>query len=70
MEIRTGEVTHQAVILLLEDHHQDMLKHSPQKSVHALALSTLPQKDVIPTLLNYYAQQNHKLNGIGITTEL
>ena len=46
MEIRIGSLTHPAVIALLEEHHQDMLIHSPPKSVHALDLSSLAQEDI------------------------
>lgn len=46
MKIRTGSLTHPAVIALLEEHHQDMLIHSPEESVHALDLSSLAQEDI------------------------
>ena len=44
MEIRTSELNNPSVILLLEEHHQDMLIHSPPESVHALDLSKLAQQ--------------------------
>lgn len=31
---------------LLQEHHQDMLKHSPENSVHALDLTALKAPDV------------------------
>ena len=46
MEIRIGSLTHPAVIALLEEHHQDMLIHSPLESVHALDLSSLAQENI------------------------
>jgi len=46
MEIRIGSLTHPAVIALLEEHHQDMLIHSPPESVHALDLSSLAQENI------------------------
>lgn len=46
MEIRLGDLTNAAVISLLEEHHQDMLKHSPAESVHALDLSALSHHDI------------------------
>jgi len=46
MEIRIGFLTHPAVIALLEEHHQDMLIHSPPESVHALDLSSLAQENI------------------------
>lgn len=46
MEIRIGLLTHPAVIALLEEHHQDMLIHSPAESVHALDLSALAQQSI------------------------
>lgn len=46
MEIRIGSLTHHAVIALLE-HHQDMLLHSPEESVHALDLSALTQEGIL-----------------------
>ncbi len=46
MKVCIGSLTHPAVIALLEQHHQDMLLHSPPESVHALDLSALAQKDI------------------------
>lgn len=46
MDIRIGGLTHPAVIALLEEHHKDMLIHSPPESVHALDLSALSQENV------------------------
>jgi putative acetyltransferase len=41
MKVCIGSLTQPAVIALLEQHHQDMLLHSPPESVHALDLSAL-----------------------------
>ena len=61
MEIRIGELTNAAVISLLEEHHQDMLMHSPPDSVHALDLSALAHKNV--TFWSVW--QNNELAGCG-----
>lgn len=46
MEIKIGDLTDPAVMALLQAHHQDMLKHSPEESVHVLDLSSLSAEDV------------------------
>lgn len=61
MEIRIGSLTHPAVIALLEEHHQDMLVHSPPESVHALDLSSLGQDNV--TFWSVW--KNNELAGCG-----
>lgn len=61
MEIRIGSLTHPAVIALLEEHHQDMLIHSPPESVHALDLSSLAQEDI--TFWSVW--KNNELAGCG-----
>ncbi len=61
MEIRIGELNHPAVISLLEEHHQDMLQHSPPESIHALDLSKLEQADI--TFWSVW--QNNELAGCG-----
>jgi len=66
MEIRIGELSHQAVISLLEEHHQDMLEHSPPESVHALDLSKLEQADI--TFWSVW--QDNELAGCGALKEL
>ena len=66
MEIRIGGLTNPAVIALLEEHHQDMLKHSPAESVHALDLSALSQ----PGVTFWSAWQNNELTGCGALKKL
>lgn len=46
MKVSIGSLTHPAVIALLEQHHQEMLQHSPPESVHALDLSALAQSSI------------------------
>jgi putative acetyltransferase len=66
MKVSIGSLTHPAVIALLEQHHQDMLLHSPPESVHALDLSALAQKDI--TFLCVW--KNDELAGCGALKEL
>ncbi|WOH36358.1 GNAT family N-acetyltransferase [Thalassotalea fonticola] len=66
MDIRIGELRNKAVITLLEEHHQDMLSHSPPESVHALDLGALEQRDV--TFWSLWI--NQELAGIGALKEL
>jgi putative acetyltransferase len=61
MEVRIGSLTHLAVIALLEEHHQDMLVHSPPESVHALDLSSLAQDNI--TFWSVW--KNNELAGCG-----
>ena len=61
MEIRIGSLTHPAVVALLEEHHQDMLDHSPADSVHALDLSALAQESIS----FYSVWHNNELAGCG-----
>ena len=66
MEIRIDALTHPAVIALLEEHHQDMLHHSPPESVHALDLSALSHADI-----TFWAVwKNNELAGCGALKEL
>jgi len=51
---------------LLQEHHDDMLKHSPQESVHALDISLLKSADV--TFFSVW--DNDKLAGCGALKEL
>lgn len=46
MEIRLDNLGGTEIATLLEAHHQDMLRHSPPESVHALDLSKLKTKDI------------------------
>ncbi|NQZ27235.1 MAG: GNAT family N-acetyltransferase [Colwellia sp.] len=66
MDIRIGALTHPAVIALLEEHHQDMLHHSPPESVHALDLAALSHADI-----TFWAVwKNNELAGCGALKEL
>jgi putative acetyltransferase len=66
MDIKLGELRHEAVISLLQEHHEDMLAHSPPESVHALDLSALEHPDV--TFWSLWINQD--LAGIGAIKEL
>ncbi|GLX78324.1 putative N-acetyltransferase YsnE [Thalassotalea insulae] len=66
MEIRLGQLEHPAVIALLTQHHQEMLRHSPPESVHALDLSALAAPDI--TFLSSWHQQ--ELAGCGALKQL
>ncbi|MGY5450913.1 hypothetical protein ACVFI8_08225 [Agarivorans sp. MS3-6] len=46
MDIRLSDVTEPQVRALLEEHHKDMLCHSPVESVHTLDVSGLQAGDV------------------------
>lgn len=41
MEIRIDDLTGKEIALLLQEHHEDMLEHTPAESVHALDISGL-----------------------------
>jgi putative acetyltransferase len=45
--IEQGQLENTNVINLLEEHHRDMLSHSPVESVHALDLSHLKSENII-----------------------
>jgi putative acetyltransferase len=66
MDIKVGELRHKAVISLLQEHHKDMLAHSPLESVHTLDLSALEHPDV--TFWSLWINQD--LAGIGAIKEL
>tara|TARA_R110002050_G_scaffold78737_1_gene168153 strand:+ start:20 stop:478 length:459 start_codon:yes stop_codon:yes gene_type:complete len=66
MDIRIGELRSKKVIALLQEHHEDMLSHSPVESVHALDLSALESPDV--TFWSFWV--NQELAGIGALKEL
>lgn len=66
MDIRVGELRNEEVTTLLQEHHQDMLFHSPVESVHALDLSALAAADV--TFWSLWI--DHNLAGIGALKEL
>ncbi|MBH0027844.1 GNAT family N-acetyltransferase [Pseudoalteromonas sp. SWN29] len=61
MDIRIGELSNPHVIKLLQGHHNDMLKHSPVESVHALDVSKLTQPDI--TFYSLWIDNN--LAGVG-----
>ncbi|MBE0360383.1 MULTISPECIES: GNAT family N-acetyltransferase [Pseudoalteromonas] len=61
MDIRTGELSNPHVIKLLQAHHNDMLKHSPVESVHALDVTKLNQPDIT----FYSLWVDNKLAGVG-----
>jgi len=66
MNIEIGDVESVAVKQLLQAHHEDMMKHSPEESVHALDLSGLQAVDVT----FYTVQINGELAGCGALKEL
>jgi putative acetyltransferase len=66
MDIRIGELRNEDVIILLNEHHKDMLSHSPPESVHALDLSALES----PDLTFWSLWVNQELAGIGALKEL
>jgi putative acetyltransferase len=66
MQIRIGELRSEEVIALLQEHHEDMLIHSPPESVHALDLSALESSDI--TFWSLWIDQ--ELAGIGALKEL
>lgn len=66
MEIKTGYLAHNSVISLLEEHHQDMLIHSPPESVHALDLSALAH----PNISFFSVWHNDDLAGCGALKQL
>ncbi|TGE76950.1 GNAT family N-acetyltransferase [Pseudoalteromonas sp. KS88] len=61
MNIKTGELAHPDVIALLQSHHNDMLQHSPVKSVHALDVSKL----AAPEITFYSLWIDNNLAGVG-----
>lgn len=46
MKIKIDHLESHEIATLLQEHHQDMLKHSPEESVHALDLTALKAPDV------------------------
>ncbi len=66
MDIRVGELRNKEVIALLQEHHEDMLSHSPVESVHALDLRALEAADV--TFWSLWI--NNSLAGIGALKKL
>ena len=66
MEIQLGNLESDEVKQLLQEHHDDMLNHSPVESVHALDLSGL--KD--PSVSFWTAHINGELAGCGALKKL
>lgn len=66
MDIRVGELQNEQVITLLKEHHEDMLTHSPEESVHALDLSALEAPSI--TFWSFWI--NHELAGVGALKEI
>ena len=66
MDVRIGELRNKDIINLLEEHHADMLSHSPPESVHALDLSALESPDI--TFWSFWV--NQELAGIVALKEL
>jgi putative acetyltransferase len=66
MEIKIGGLESNDVIMLLQEHHKDMLKHSPPESVHALDLSALKA----PGVTFWTAWINGELAGCGALKKL
>jgi len=66
MDIRVGELRNEDVITLLQEHHEDMLSHSPAESVHALDLNALEAPDI--TFWSFWI--NQELVGVGALKEI
>lgn len=66
MQLRVGELDNPQVMVLLQQHHQDMLFHSPAESVHALDTSGL--KAVNVTFWSLWSAE--QLAGIGALKQL
>ncbi|MBQ4831971.1 GNAT family N-acetyltransferase [Pseudoalteromonas sp. MMG010] len=66
MDIRTGELASTQVVELLQVHHNDMLKHSPIESVHALDVSQLEK----PSITFYSLWIDNNLAGVGALNAL
>ncbi len=66
MDIRIGELDNENIILLLKEHHADMLLHSPEASVHALDLTAL----AAPEITFWSVWIDNTLAGCGALKEL
>jgi len=66
VKIYTNELEKNDVVVLLTEHHEDMLKHSPEESVHALDLSALKK----PEITFWTIRVNNKLAGCCALNEL
>ena len=61
MAIRTDALSNPHIIKFLQAHHNDMLKHSPVESVHALDVTKLTQ----PNITFYSLWIDNNLAGVG-----
>ena len=66
MDIQVGKLRTKEVVSLLQEHHEDMLQHSPADSVHALDLSALEE----PSISFWSLWIDKDLAGIGALKEL
>jgi putative acetyltransferase len=66
MVIRIGELRHKEIISLLQEHHEDMLLHSPPESVHALDISALEA----PNITFWSLWLDNTLAGVGALKEI
>ncbi|MCL1056896.1 GNAT family N-acetyltransferase [Shewanella gelidimarina] len=66
MQLQVGQLDSDQVVALLQEHHQDMLSHSPVESVHALDISGLDTDNV--TFWSVW--QGEQLAGVGALKEL
>jgi len=66
MKVTIEDLSHPDIRLLLEEHHQDMQKHSPPESIHALDLAALKAADVT----FWCAWEGEQLGGCGALKDL
>jgi putative acetyltransferase len=66
MEFIKGNIDHQRVVELLNQHLQEMALHSPPESIHALDLNSLKSKDI--TFWSYWHE--NELQGCGALKQL
>ncbi len=66
MDIRVGDLKNKNIISLLEEHHKDMLRHSPIESIHALDLTALQA----PKITFWSLWIDNELAGIGALKEI
>ncbi|WP_133406831.1 GNAT family N-acetyltransferase [Parashewanella tropica] len=66
MEIRIGNVRDDAIFSLIQEHHENMQKHSPPESIHALDISALEQ----PNITFYSLWIDDELAGVGALKHL
>jgi len=66
MRIKIDDLTGKEIAQLLQEHHQDMLIHSPPESVHVLDLKSLK----VPGITFYSAWINGELAGCGALKQL